>query len=93
MPREGLTKSEHQLLQFLALAQPTGSEHTNVALDPTEVLRQTGVSVSREFNFEPALYDGVPMPFTLETVGSDGDFQDCASPTASASGQVGACFD
>ena len=27
-------------------------EHTNVAMDPAEVLRQAGVSVSREFDFD-----------------------------------------
>ncbi|DBA73414.1 TPA: hypothetical protein ACH3X1_011453 [Trebouxia sp. C0004] len=46
-----------------------------------------GVSVSRELDFEPAL------PFTMGTVGSDSGFQDCVSPTASASGHMGACFD
>ena len=58
-------------------------------MDPTGVLRQAGVSVNREFDFEPAL------PFTMGTVGSDstGEFQDCASPTASASGHMSACFD
>ena len=30
-------------------------EHTNVTMDPAEVLRQAGVSVSREFDFGPAL--------------------------------------
>ena len=30
--------------------------------------------------------------FTTGTVGSDSEFQDCASPTASASGLMGACF-
>ncbi|DBA98167.1 TPA: hypothetical protein ACH3X1_014786 [Trebouxia sp. C0004] len=62
-------------------------EHTNVAMDPTEVLQQAGVSVSREFDFEPAL------PFTMGTVRSDSETQDCVSPTASASGHMGACFD
>ena len=57
-------------------------EHTNVAMDPAEVLRQAGVSVSRDFDFGPAL------PFTMGIVVSDstGEFQDCASPTASVSG-------
>jgi len=59
-------------------------EHTNVAMDPGEVLRQAGVSVSREVDFGPAL------PFTMGTVGSDNEFHDCASPTASASGLMGA---
>ena len=88
VPREGLMKSERQLLQFLALAQPTGLRIPKWLLTMGhEVLRQAGVSVSREFDFEPAL------PFTMGTVGSDSDFQDCASPTASASGHMGACFD
>ncbi len=39
------------------------------------------MSVSRDF--EPAL------PFAMEIVGSDSEFQDCASPTASASGLMG----
>ena len=56
-------------------------------MDPTVVLRQAGVSVSKEFNFGPAL------PFTMGTVESDSEFLDCASPTASASGLMGACFD
>ncbi len=30
------------------------------------------------------------LPFTMGTAGSDSDFQDCASPTASASGLMGA---
>ena len=51
-------------------------------MDPAEVLRQAGVTVSREFDFGPAL------PFTMGTVGSDSEFQDCASPTASVSGLV-----
>ncbi|DBA83062.1 TPA: hypothetical protein ACH3X1_006832 [Trebouxia sp. C0004] len=59
-------------------------EHTNVAMDPAEVLRQAGVSVSKEFDLGPAL------PFTMGTAGSDSDFQDCASPKASASGLMGA---
>ncbi len=54
-------------------------EHTNVAMDPAEVLRQAGVSVSKEFDLGPAL------PFTMGTAGSDSEFHDCASPTASAS--------
>jgi len=54
-------------------------EHTNVAMDPAEVLRQAGVSVSKEFDLGPAL------PFTMGTAGSDSEFQDCASPIASAS--------
>ncbi len=62
-------------------------EHTNVAMNPAEVLRQAGESVSREFDFGPAL------PFTMGTVGSDSEFQDCASPTASASGLMGDFFD
>ena len=57
-------------------------EHTDVAMDPAEVLRQAGVSGSREVDFGPAL------PFTMGTVGSDSEFQDCASPTASASGRL-----
>ena len=56
---------------------------SNVAMDPAEVLQQAGVSVSREFDFGPAL------PFTMGTVGSDSESQDCASPTASASGLMG----
>ncbi len=59
-------------------------EHTNVAMDPAEVLRQAGVSVSEEFDLGPAL------PFTMGTAGSDSEFQACASPTASASGLMGA---
>ncbi len=59
-------------------------EHTNVAMDPAEVLRQAGVSVSEEFDLGPAL------PFTMGTAGSDSEFQDCASPTALASGLMGA---
>jgi len=59
-------------------------EHTNVAMDPAEVLRQAGVSVSKEFDLGPAL------PFTMGTAGSDSEFHDCASPTASASGLMGA---
>ena len=43
-------------------------EHTNVAMDPTEVLRQAGVLVNREFHFEPAL------PFAMRTVGSGSEF-------------------
>ncbi|DBB03013.1 TPA: hypothetical protein ACH3X1_013449 [Trebouxia sp. C0004] len=62
-------------------------EHTNVAMDPGEVLRQAGVSISREVDFGPAL------PFTMGTVGSDSEFQDCASPKASASRPMGAFFD
>ncbi len=62
-------------------------EHTSVAMDSTVVLRQAGVLVSRELDFGPAL------PFTLGTVGSDGKFQDCASPTTSASGLIGAFLD
>ncbi len=53
-------------------------------MDPAEVLRQAGVSVSKEFDLGPAL------PFTMGTAGSDSEFQDCASPTASASGLMGA---
>ena len=51
-------------------------------MDPAEVLRRAGVSVSRDFDVGPAL------PFTMGTVVSDstGEFQDCASPTASVSG-------
>ena len=57
-------------------------EHTNVAKDPAEVLRQAGVSFSRDFDF------GLALPFTMGTVvfDSTGEFQDCASPTASVSG-------
>ncbi len=62
-------------------------EHTNVAMDPAEVLRQAGVSVSREVDFGPAL------PFTMGVVGSDSEFQDCASPTASASRLMSAFSD
>ena len=62
-------------------------EHTSVAMDPAEVLRQAGVSVSREFDFGPAL------PFTMGTVGSDSEFQDCASPTASDSGLMSTISD
>ena len=58
---------------------PRRPEHTNVAMNPAEVLRQAGVSVSKEFDLGPAL------PFTMGTAGSDSEFQDCASPTASAS--------
>ena len=58
-------------------------EHTNVAMDPAEVLRQAGVSVSKEFDLGPAL------PFTMGTAGSDSEFHDCASPTASASRLMG----
>ncbi len=58
-------------------------EHTNVAMDPAEVLQQAGVSVSKEFDLGPAL------PFTMGTAGSDSEFQDCARPTASASGLMG----
>ena len=58
-------------------------ERTNVAMDPAEVLQQAGVSVSGEFDFEPAL------PFTMGAVGSHSpEFQDCASPTASVSGHL-----
>ena len=56
-------------------------------MDPAEVLQQAGVSVSREFDFGPAL------PFTMGTVGSDSESQDCASPTASASGLMGTFSD
>ncbi len=56
-------------------------------MDPAEVLQQAGVSVSREVDFGPAL------PLTMRTVGSDSEFQDCASPTASASGLMGAFSD
>ncbi len=54
-----------------------------------EVLRQVSVSVSREFGFGPE------FPFTVGTVVSDSEFQDCASPTAaaSASGLMGAFSD
>ncbi len=52
-------------------------------MDPAEVLRQAGVTVSREVDFGPA------MPFTMGIVGSDSEFHDCASPTASASGLMG----
>ncbi|DBB03780.1 TPA: hypothetical protein ACH3X3_011085 [Trebouxia sp. C0006] len=58
-------------------------EHTNVAMGPAEVLRQAGVSVSEEFDLGPAL------PFTMGTAGSDSEFHDCASPTASASRLMG----
>jgi len=58
-------------------------EYTNVAMDPAEVLRQAGVSVSEEFDLGPAL------PFTMGTAGSDSEFHDCASPTASASRLMG----
>ena len=58
-------------------------EHTSVAMDPADVLRQAAVSVSREFDSGPAL------PFSMGTVGSDSEFQDCASPTASVSGLMG----
>ncbi len=62
-----------------------------MAMDPAEVLRQAGVSVSREFDLGPAL------PFTMGTAGSDSEFQDCASPTvlptASASGLMGTFSD
>ena len=58
-------------------------EHTNVAMDPAEVLRQAGVSVSKEFDLGPALH------FTMGTAGSDSEFHDCASPTASASRLMG----
>ena len=54
-----------------------------MAMDPAEVLRQAGVTVSREVDFGPA------MPFTMGIVGSDSEFHDCASPTASASGLMG----
>ena len=52
-------------------------------MDPAEVLRQAGVSVSKEFDLGPAL------PFTMGTAGSDSEFHDCASPTASASRLMG----
>ncbi len=81
--REGLTKSERQLLRFLALAQPTDLSILNVAMDPAEVLRQAGVSLSKEFDLGPAL------PFTMGTARSDSEFHDCASPTASASRLMG----
>ena len=58
-------------------------EHTNVAMDPAEDLRQAGVSVSKEFDLGPA------PPFTMGTAGSDSEFHDCASPTASASRLMG----
>ena len=58
-------------------------EYTNVAMDPAEVLRQAGVSVSEDFDLGPAL------PFTIRTAGSDSEFHDCASPTASASRLIG----
>ena len=58
-------------------------EYTNMAMDPAEVLRQAGVSVSEEFDLGPAL------PFTMGTAGSDSEFHDCASPTASASRLMG----
>ena len=64
--------------------RPAQPEHTNVAVDPAEVLRQAGVSLSKELDLGPAL------PFTMGTAGSDSDFQDCASPTASTSGLMGA---
>ena len=51
------------------------------------VLQQAGVSVSREFDFGPAL------PFSMGTVGSDSEFQDCASPTASFSGLMSTLSD
>jgi len=79
--REGLTKSERQLLLYTVPGPRPAHrpEHTNVAMDPVEVLRQAGVSVSKEFDLGPALH------FTMGTAGSDSEFQDCASPTASAS--------
>ncbi|DBA87940.1 TPA: hypothetical protein ACH3X1_004928 [Trebouxia sp. C0004] len=43
-------------------------EHTNVARDPAEVLRQAGVSVSKEFDLGPT------PPFTMGTAGFDSDF-------------------
>jgi len=67
-----------------------------VAMDPAIVLRQAGVSVSRELDF------GAALPFTMGTSSSlgaaapfvglegfDSEFQDCAGPTASASGFMG----
>ncbi|DBA71857.1 TPA: hypothetical protein ACH3X2_010906 [Trebouxia sp. C0005] len=56
-------------------------------MDPPEVLQQAGVPVMRDFDFGPAL------PFTMATVGSNSEFQDCGSPKASASGHMGALFD
>ena len=62
-------------------------ERTSVAMDPAEVLRQAGVSVSREFDIGPAL------PFTMGTVPSDSQFQECASPTTSGSGLISTISD
>ncbi len=86
VPKERLTKSA--LAPTVPGPRPAfRPEHTDVAMDPAEVLRQAGVSGSREVDFGPAL------PFTMGTVGSDSEFQDCASPTASASGLMGAFSD
>ncbi len=49
-------------------------EHSNVAMDPAEVLRQAGVSVSKEFGLGPAL------PFTMGTAGSDSEFLSVPAP-------------
>ena len=56
-------------------------------MDPAQVLRQAGMSVSRKFDYGPALL------FTMGTVGSDSKFHDCAGLTASASGLMGAFID
>ena len=77
VPREGLTKSERQLLQFLALAQLTG---LSIPMWQWILLRFCGRLVCQSAGsliLDPAL------PFTMGTVGSDSEFQDCASPAAS----------
>ncbi|DBA79954.1 TPA: hypothetical protein ACH3X1_008159 [Trebouxia sp. C0004] len=87
VPREGLTKSGAPAPTVPGPRPAHRPEHINVAMDPTEVLRQAGVSASGEFDFKRAL------PFTMGVVRSDNEFQDCVSPTASASRHMGACFD
>lgn len=62
-------------------------EHTSVAMDPTVVLQQAGVSAS--MGLEP----GPALPFAMRTVGSDSTFRECASPIASASGLMSAWVD
>jgi len=79
--REGLTNIRAPAFTVPGPRPAHRPQHTG------QVLQQAGVSVSREFDIGPAL------PFTMGAVGSDSEFQDCASPIASASGLMGAFFD
>ncbi|KAA6427463.1 hypothetical protein WJX79_003764 [Trebouxia sp. C0005] len=62
-------------------------EHTNVAWILLSSCGRLVCQPSGSLIFRPAL------PFTMGTAGSDSEYQECASPTASASGLMGAPFD